>query len=152
MGTAFNPKFVGAYLTMARDYRLPCFLPRVTREVLERTGMPESLEQYVKLIEEVEREGFPIFDDFCADSLSFPSGSGPDHNRERVRKLGAGLSYLITHCARGGAELEAITHDWRQRDEEHRIYSDGTMGEFFAAEGFKTIGMRPLRDHLRGGS
>ena len=40
-----------------------------------------------------------------------------------------GLAYLITHCAEGGPELESITRDWRQRDEEHRIYSDGSMAE-----------------------
>ena len=149
MGTVFNPKFVGVYMTLARDYSLPCFLPRVSRDVLERTGMPQSLEHYVKLIEDVESDGFPVFDQFCSDSLDFSPGAGPDHNRERVRKLGSGLSYLITHCARGGPELESITRDWRQRDEEHQIYSDGTMGDFFAAEGVKTIGMRPLREHLR---
>ncbi len=149
MGTVFNPAFVGVYLNLAREYRLPCFIPRVSREVLQRTGMPASLEHYVKLIEDVERDGLPVFDHFCADSLHFEPGTGPDHNRERVRKLGAGLSYLITHCARGGPELEGITHDWRQRDEEHRIYSDGTMADFLASEGVKTIGMRPLRDCLR---
>lgn len=149
MGTVFNPKFVHAYLALAREFRLPMFLPRVSREVLERTGMPPSLESYVELIEEAERDGFPVFDHFCADSLSFPPGTGSAHNQQRVDNLGSGLSYLITHCARGGPELEAITHDWRQRDEEHRIYSDGTMAAHFEAQGIKTIGMRPLRDHLR---
>ena len=149
MGTVFNPKFVHVYLALAREFRLPMFLPRVSREVLERTGMPPSLESYVELIEDAERDGFPIFDQFCADSLEFPPGTGSAHNQQRVNNLGTGLSYLITHCARGGPELESITHDWRQRDEEHRIYSDGTMSAFFAAQGIKTIGMRPLRDHLR---
>ena len=149
MGTVFNPKFVDIYVGLAREFRLPMFLPRVSREVLERTGMPPSLESYVQLIEDAERDGFPVFDHFCTDSLEFPPGTGSSHNQQRVNKLGAGLSYLITHCAQGGPELESITHDWRQRDEEHQIYSDGTMAGFFEAQGIKTIGMRPLRDHLR---
>jgi predicted glycoside hydrolase/deacetylase ChbG (UPF0249 family) len=149
MGTVFNPKFVDVYVKLATEYRLPAFIPRVSREVLERTGMPESLERYVSLIERTEEVGFPLFDHFCSDSLSFSPGTGSDHNRERLKPLGPGLSYLITHCAEGGSQLESITDDWRQRDEEHRIYSDGTMVAAFEAEGMHTIGMRPLRDLLR---
>ncbi len=150
MGTVFNPKFIEIYLTLVRDYRLPAFIPRVSREVLERTGIPASLERYVQLIHEIEDEGFPVFDHFNADSLDFEPGTGKQHNEQRVGSLGAGLSYLITHCAQGGPELESITHDWRQRDEEHRIYSDGTMSGFFSENGVKRIGMRELRDLLRG--
>ena len=144
MGTVFNPKFVEVYVTLGRDFRLPLFIPRVDRGVLERTGMPPSLERYVSLIENAEKEGFPVFDHFDSNSLEFEPGSGPDHNRSRVSALGPGLSYLITHCANGNAQLQSITNDWRQRDEEHRIYSDGTMQAHFDAEGIVTIGMRPM--------
>jgi predicted glycoside hydrolase/deacetylase ChbG (UPF0249 family) len=149
MGTVFNPKFVDCYFALAREYRLPAFIPRISRETLERAGMPPSLERYVGLIEQAEALGFPIFDQFDSDSLSFVPGTGPEHNRQRVEQLGSGLSYLITHCAEGGDELESITHDWQQRDEEQRIYSDGTMGSWFEERGVRTLGMRPLRDLLR---
>ena len=43
--------------------------------------------------------------------LHFEPGTGAEHNRERVAGLPQGLSYLITHCARGGPELESITED-----------------------------------------
>lgn len=149
MGTVFNPKFVEVYLGLAREYRVPAFMPKVTQEVLERTGMLESLERYVGLVEGAEREGFPVFDHFCSDSLHFEPGRAESHNLERVSKLGPGLSYLITHCARGTSELESITDDWRQRHEEGVIYSDGTMSRHLEALGVHTIGMRPLRDLLR---
>ena len=149
MGTIFNPKFVEVYLALGREYRLPLFIPRVSRESLERTGIPASLERYLEMIEGVEREGFPVFDQFCANSLHFEPGAGADHNRKRVDDLGPGLSYLITHCARGGDQLQSITDDWRQRDEEHRIYSDGTMAAHLEAERIHTIGMHPLRELLR---
>ena len=149
MGTVFNPKFVDVYFTLAREFRVPAFAPRISREVLERAGMPASLERYVSMIEAAEAEGFPIFDQFNGDSLGFEPGTGAEHNRERVSGLPSGLSYLITHCAQGGEELASITGDWRQRDEEHRIYSDGSMSGFLAEQGAKTMGMRPLRDYLR---
>ncbi|MCH6588472.1 MAG: hypothetical protein IH805_09205 [Proteobacteria bacterium] len=93
-----------------------------------------------------------ISEHFDSDSLSFPPGTGIAHNQTRVGKLEKGLSYLITHCARGGPELESITDDWRQRDEEHRIYSDGSMSRFFAEQGIDTIGMRPLRAPISSSS
>ena len=149
MGTVFDSKFVEVYVRLAGDYRLPAFIPRVDWAVLAARGMPANLEKYVELIEGVEKRGFPVFQQFDADSLEFEPGTAADHNRARVDGLGSGLSYLITHCAQGGDELSGITHDWRQRDEERVIYSDGTMAEHFTASGVRTIGMRPLRDLLR---
>ena len=149
MGTALDPKFVDVYVELAADYRLPAFVPRIGREALLRIGQSENMQRYVALLERVEAAGFPIFDHFDADSLEFEAGTGASHNRCRIDGLGEGLSYLITHCAQGGDELESITHDWRQRDEERQIYSDGTMAAYIEQSGVSPIGMRPLRDLLR---
>jgi predicted glycoside hydrolase/deacetylase ChbG (UPF0249 family) len=149
MGTVFDPKFVSVYAALGRDYRLPIFVPRVDREMLAARGLADRLAPYLDLIDTVESGGFPVFDFFCADSLSFEPGTGAEHNGKRLDKFGAGLGYLITHCAEGGAELEAITDDWRQRDEEQRIYSDGTMASAMRERGIQPIGMRALRDLVR---
>ncbi|MBW2280472.1 MAG: ChbG/HpnK family deacetylase [Deltaproteobacteria bacterium] len=149
MGTVFDPKFVDVYVQLARHYRLPVFIPRVDRSVAERRGLSGGLKHYVEMIDEAEADGFPIFEGFNADSLEFEPGTGLAHNTARVASLPPGLSYLITHCAQGGDELRSITHDWRQRDEESRIYSDGSMGRAFREQGVHTIGMRELRDLLR---
>jgi predicted glycoside hydrolase/deacetylase ChbG (UPF0249 family) len=149
MGTAFNLKFVDAYFRIARDYRLPAFVPRVRARDLPANNLPNAIQEYAARIDQAEAEGFPIFDHFDADSLEFEPGMGLAHNTRRLERLGPGLSYLITHCAEGGRELESITRDWRQRDEEHRIYSDGSMGQAFQARGVRRLGMRPLRDVFR---
>jgi predicted glycoside hydrolase/deacetylase ChbG (UPF0249 family) len=149
MGTVFDLKFIEIYLRLARDYRLPAFAPRIRAEVLERRAMTGRLAEYVAFIERAEAEGFPVFDHFDADSLEFEPGTGLEHNRRRLDGLGAGLSYLITHCAQGGDELASITDDWRQRDEEHRIYSDGSMKQALEERGIRALGMRPLRDLVR---
>ncbi len=150
MGTVFEPQFVGVYLKLARDFELPAFFPRIGRAALERVSDPEHVELYGKLLEEAERRGFPLFDSFCTDSLSFEPGTGHEHNRNRLDGLDSGLNYLITHCAVGNDELQGITTDWRQRDEERRIYSDGTMAGELEERQMRTIGMRVLRDLVRG--
>ena len=152
MGTVFQTPFVDVYAGLARDYRLPVFLPRVNREVLERAGLSDAARKYLDLVEGLESEGIPVFDHFNADSLGFEPGTGADHNRARLDTLGPGLSYLVIHAALGGTELESITPDWRQRDEERRIYSDGTLARALSDAGFRTLGMRRLRDLLRGES
>ena len=149
MGTALEPKFAHVYAELALDYRLPVFLPRVDRSQLEGLGMGDRYEVYARLIDRAEGAGLPVLDHFNIDSLSFSPGTGAEHNARRLDGLGPGLSWLLIHAARGGPELESITPDWRQRDEEHRIYSDGTMEQTFSRAGVRRIGLRPLRDLVR---
>jgi hypothetical protein len=149
MGTVMRPKFARVYVRLAREYRLPAFFPRVDIQALKSHGF-EGADLYEDLLQELESEGFPIFDRFDSNSLHYEPGTGLKHNTQRIDGLGPGLSYLITHCAEGGPELESITADWRQRDEEHRIYSDGSMARVFEDRGVRTVGMRAIRDLLRG--
>ena len=149
MGTVFHLKFIDVYAKLAREFRLPVFILRVDRERLVGLGMPDALGHYAAIWEAAEADGFAVFDHLDRDSLHFEPGTGEQHNRERLRRLGPGLSYLITHCALESDELAHIAPDWRQRAEECRIYSDGTMRAILRAEGIHTIGMRPLRDLLR---
>jgi predicted glycoside hydrolase/deacetylase ChbG (UPF0249 family) len=150
MGTVFHYRFIGVYLKLVRDYRLPALIPRVRREDVEALGLADKLANMIQLVAEVEADGFPIFDRFDADSLSFEPGSGHAHNTARLDAVEAGLTYLITHCAQGGAELEAITPvDWRQRAEEAELYSDGTMHREIESRSIRTVGMRALREWLR---
>ena len=149
MGTVFHLRFIDVYARLARAFRVPVFIPRVDRERLLALGMPDALERYASIWETASADGFPVFDHFDRDSLHFEPGTGARHNRERLRRLGPGLSYLITHCALDGEELRRIAPDWRQRAEECRIYSDGTMRAALEEEGIQTLSMRPLRDLLR---
>jgi len=149
MGTVLQPAFVHIYAELAIEYRLPLFLPRIDQGILDHAGISGVAKKYLELTEGLAARGVPVFDHFNADSLAFDPGNGEEHNRARLDSLGPGLSYLIIHAAEGGGELQGITEDWRQRDEERRIYSDGTLTRALREGGFKTVGMRPLRDALR---
>ncbi len=148
MGTALAPRLVGIYVELALEYRLPAFLPRWTRGMAS-PGIA-ALWRYRRLLRRAARAGLPVFDGFDAASLHFEPGRGLEHNRRRVEGLPSGLSYLITHCARGDDALARITPDWRLREEERRIYTDGSMARVLAEQGVRTLGMRELRGRLRG--
>jgi predicted glycoside hydrolase/deacetylase ChbG (UPF0249 family) len=135
MGTMFHTGFFDVYLRLGRDYELPLFVFR--NEASTKTAA-------------LEADGFPLFDGFCADSLGFEPGEGEAHNLRRLSELGPGLNYLICHAAQGGPELEAITADAHARDFERRFYGGEPGRRALADEGIATLGMRRLRDHLRG--
>ncbi len=149
MGTVFNLKFAEVYFKLGRDYRLPVFVPRVNRAMLDANRISGRFEAYLAMIDAAETQGFPIFDQFDGNSLSYEPGHALEHNTARVQGLGPGLSYLVTHCAVGGPELSAIAGDWQQRDGERQIYSDGSMQAVMDDAGVHRLGMRPLRDLLR---
>jgi predicted glycoside hydrolase/deacetylase ChbG (UPF0249 family) len=150
MGTVLHARFVEVYVRLVRDYHLPALLPRIRREQVEALGLAEKLEHTIALVERAEADGFPIFDRLDADSLSFSPGSGREHNVRRLEAIEPGLTYLITHCAAGGAELESITpEDGPRRAEEAEIYTDGTMAREFADRGMRLLGMRQLRAWMR---
>ena len=80
----------------------------------------------------------------------FEPGAGDQHNRRRIADLGEGLNYLICHAAQGGPELDAITDDAHARDFERTFYGGEAGRRVLVDEGVGTVGMRELRDRLRG--
>jgi len=146
MGTVFHPKFFGVYLGLARDYRLPLFLPRVANEAHSGDAELPGADQ----VDRMEADGFVVFDGYSADSLGFEPGDGEAHNVRRLNELGQGLNYLICHPAQGGDELTAITRgDAHAREFERTFYGSDKGRVALTDAGVETIGMRPLRDLLR---
>jgi hypothetical protein len=150
MGTVLFPPFLPVYAKLAVEYRLPVFAFHPDDAVLETRGLRGYGPFLRSLIEKLEAEGIPAFDDFCADSLEFPVGEGLAHNRRRLEGLGKGVSYLICHAAAGGEELSSITPDSaHQRDFERTFYGGESGRKELENAGIRTIGMRALRALVR---
>jgi predicted glycoside hydrolase/deacetylase ChbG (UPF0249 family) len=151
MGTVLFPAFVEVYGKLAQEFRVPVFAVRPDPQTLTERGLQGAMEILNWLVGSLEAEGFPILDGFDADSLDFAEGEGRKHNLRRIEGLGAGVSYLICHPARGGEELSAITPDSaHQRDFERGFYGSAEGARALEDAGVKRIGMRSLRDLLRG--
>lgn len=151
MGTVFFPQFVPVYARLAREYRVPAFAVRPDPEVLAARGFAGAEKLFAGLMTQLEDARVPILDAFDAESLDFPDGDGFAHNRGRLARLSSGVTYLICHPARDGAELRAaMTFGAHQRDFERSFYGGEAGRQALAEEGVQTLGMRALRDLMRG--
>jgi predicted glycoside hydrolase/deacetylase ChbG (UPF0249 family) len=150
MGTALLPAFVSIYVRLAREFRLPVFVVRPDPAVLAALDAAGDSEVYDGVFDELEEAGIPVLDGYDANSLHFEPGQGEAHNAARLAGLGPGVSYLITHPARDGDELSAITPSAPMRDFERRFYGGEDGRRALEREGLATVGMRALRELVRG--
>ncbi len=150
MGTALMPPFIEVYARLAREYRLPVFAVRPDGAALEALDALGEGRRYTELLDGLAAEGIPAFDGFDANSLHFDEGRGDAHNRARLAGLGGGVNYLICHPALAGEELSAITKTAHMRDFERAFYGGQGGRGAIDQEGLRTLGMRPLRDLVRG--
>ena len=84
MGTVFDLKFVDIYFRLAHEFKLPAFIPRLRKREARVLNLGSRLADYERRIGAAEAAGFPVFDHFEADSLSFAPGTGLAHNTARV--------------------------------------------------------------------
>lgn len=151
MGTALMPPFVDIYLELAREFRLPAFAVKPRVEDLG-AGAAVGVQPMLDALAAWEAEGGVVMDGYDIHSLDFPpDGDGVAHNRARLGRLPAGVSYLVCHPAMASPELSAVAPEAHCRDFERRFYG-GEEGRAVLEElGFRTVGMRALRALQRGG-
>ena len=150
MGTVMQAPFVEIYARLAVEFRLPLFALRVDEAALRALGAEAAVPAFTRAIDAVEAAGIPVFDGFDEASLRFEPGQGEAHNRARIAGLGAGVSYLICHPARGGEELDALCETAHMRDFERGFYGGEAGRRALEDAGVRTVGMRALRDLVRG--
>lgn len=151
MGTVLFPPFIGVYAALACEYRLPAFAVRPDPATLAERGMAGAAKIFAPAVERLEQAGAPVLDGFDADSLGFAPGEGAAHNARRLAAMKPGVTYLICHPAKGGEELSAVCPGHAHAREFERTYYGGEAGRRALAEaGVRSVGMRPLRDLMRG--
>jgi predicted glycoside hydrolase/deacetylase ChbG (UPF0249 family) len=151
MGTCFVPSLVETYAALAEEYDVPVFAVRPDPAELARRGLGAAVDVYVRILDTLAAANAPVLDAFDDDSLGFAPGEGDRHNRQRLARLAPGVTYLICHPARAGAELESIASDAHARDFERSFYGGDVGRRALEAEGIRTVGMRALRDLMRDG-
>ncbi len=149
MGTVMDPKFIQSYLTLSNDYRIPAFLPNISKEQLFLMGLGEYVDIYQKLLATLESSGFPLIDHMIIETGGvYPNKSQYYH--ELLKELKPGLSHLLFHPAKMSPELKSITPDsaeWRNQD--YEAFTDASLRESVEKLDITIIGYREIRDIIR---
>jgi len=149
MGTVINPKFLPSYLSLAREYKIPAFLPRLNSEEISALGLGEFTEIFLNLITSLEEEGFPLVDQMIIDT----GGEYPDKIQyycKRFKEIRPGLTHFLFHPAKMSSELQSITPDsakWRNQD--YEAFIDPLIRQCVEELDLHVIGYRQIRDVLR---
>lgn len=148
MGSVVHPKFLTIYLSLAREYGLPAFLPAITRERLESLKQVDDADAYEAVRQEVEAGDVPTLDEILIDTL-VPLTDKADFYRELIDGVKPGLTHLLFHPAKGGDELSAIDRKASaSRHADYVAFTDPSLKEYIESAGCKLIGYRELKAHL----
>ncbi len=149
MGTVVNPKFIQSYIALAYEFKLPLFLPRLTKADLISLGMEEYVDAYLELFAQLEEGVLPIIDHMVIDT----GGDQPDktkHYCNLFSKIKPGLTHFLFHSAKMGTELKAITPDsanWRNQD--YEAFTSENLKACVQKYDLKIIGYCKLRNLLK---
>ncbi len=147
MGSVVHPKFLASYLSLADEYGVPAFLPRVTRERLEALAMGDMAEEFVAILEKVDAARVPVLDEIIIDTL-VDLNDKETFYREKIQSIKPGLTHLLFHPAVNGDELQAIADTHGSRHADYLVWSQAKTRQFIADAGIKLIGYRELRLQL----
>lgn len=149
MGTVMHPKFIRSYLDLVKEFRIPGFFPKISREEMIARGLKNYIEIYEKILSIIKAEGFPLLDHIIIDT----GGEQPDkidYYRKLISEIKPGLTHFLFHPAKMSPELRAITPDsafWRNQD--YEAFTDKRIKDYVKELDIKIIGYKELRDLIR---
>lgn len=148
MGSVVHPKFLQDYLALANEYKVPAFLPNITRDRLRELGKVEAHDDYLEILEKIDSDAVPTLDEIVIDTL-LPMTDKSEFYREQIDQVGPGLTHMLFHPAKLGDELLAI--DKRaphSRHADYLAYTDPDLKSYILDQGIHLIGYRELKQHL----
>jgi hypothetical protein len=144
MGSVVHPRFLLAYLQLAREFGVPAFLPNITRQRLAQVSDPESIDDYEAVLARIETAAVPTLDDIIIDTLHAQTDKLA-YYQDLINGIKPGLTHLLFHPARLGDELSAITPEsctWRNDD--YLCFTNPVLKQFIDAADLTLIGYREL--------
>ena len=147
MGSVVHPKFLRIYLKLAQEFGVPAFLPNITRERLGALKEDAMADEYLDVLEKIDTDSVPSLDEIVIDTL-IDLDDKKAYYRNIIDNIKPGLTHLLFHPAKDGAELRAILDTFASRNADYEAFSDPEMKEYIDAAGIKHIGYRELKAHL----
>jgi chitin disaccharide deacetylase len=147
MGAAMTPEFLGIFLKLGEDYRLPVLLADDISPIAWGENVrPETIPAYDAAV----ARGNPLF----ATYLSSPFHDTGDLSTEAVYRgifgqAKPGLNWGAFHFNPPG-EIEHYSPDARMRIDEYELFRSARAKDLIEEAGLELTGMRGFRDAMRG--
>ena len=150
MGAAVVPELIHLYVKLGRAYRLPILLPRELDSytgVLKMGDVDPSL--YPPIVDELDARDEPVFERFRMTPW-VPRDQIEARYREMIETLPAGATFFAIHANAPG-DIETIVPPRAHfRTDEYSLFASGAPRRWAEEAGIRLIGMREVRELLRG--
>lgn len=144
MGTVFaRPEFFRAYRKVAREFDLPCLLPRPHPELLERMD-PAMRSAIEKIVAELGPQADYTLDELISIPGDVPLDRQEEFYLEAIRNLRPGITQIIIHCGIDDPELQAICGSHKRRDMDTKVFTGPRVRELLKAERVRLITWREI--------
>jgi hypothetical protein len=142
MGTVFaRPDYFEVYTKLAKEYHVPCMLPRPTPEAAaEMKGYPITQEMLAKK----ETEGHVLIDRLVTGVPGRNFEERRASYRAFLAELKPGVTKLIVHLAKDDQEIRAVTGNWEQRWADFQFWSSAEARELLEKYSIRLTTYREL--------
>jgi predicted glycoside hydrolase/deacetylase ChbG (UPF0249 family) len=145
MFVALCDEFIGLYVRLAWERRIPAFLMRAPGDAACEPGWARR--RAIDWEDGVQ----PVFDHWRVVTRR---GGADDHDafvRDVFDGLPAGLTCVLLHPAIDTPELRHITGDWQRRVADFDAFRQPSLREHLRDRGIQLISYRPIREAMRCG-
>lgn len=153
MGAALAPEFCSIYLALGAQYRLPVLITKRLSDYGPRKhldGVDDVM--FAPFVEEARRLGMPVFDRVLETDFG-RQASQPLADRAyetMFEREASGLGFAALHPNAPG-EVNVIELDqFHVRTDEYALFHSVPYNEWLHTASVRKIGMRELRDAMRG--
>lgn len=145
MGAVVHPRFLQAYVDLARKNHLPAMILRMDEPALLGMGLnPVTAKLGARLIQQLEASGFPMADAIFQMPLNQPENR-LDIAKAAFAALKPGITHFVIHPAVDTPELRAITPDWRGRVADYLTFQREDLRDYIRQIGVQVIGYRTIQ-------
>ena len=149
MGTVFHPKFMPAYIEVAKHFGIPVLLLRYDEAEMRARGWDADAAAWMaNALREAESDGLPLIDHIFGMPLD-----KPENRLEQVfaaiDALQPGITHFLMHPSHDTPEARAIGPDMPSRIGDFETFMDERVGDHLRKAGVHIIGYRELRKLLK---
>jgi len=146
MNTVAHPKFIGSYIQLAVQQKLPFLFPRMDEAEFQQMGMGQDTASIAaSYINYLEEQGIPLVD-FVSGLYLVEPLNRLEQAKQTLSALPAGITHFIIHPSKDTSELRAITPDWECRVADYQTFMDENLRKYINDIGLQIIGYQSLKN------